>query len=492
VKKRLLFVALFALLIVAIAPVAAQGEFAGQKIVIVTQTGSAIGGPALTYGQEWAAANGAEVEVQQFAFGDLFPKIITALQTGSGEFDVMIYASDWMGDIAGGGYVLPIPDSVKEAVDWEDILPLYRERIADWGGTTYAVPFDGDSHMMYYRKDLVNPESAFAADFQAEYGYPLDEPQTWGQYRDIATFFQGKEVDTAGLVGPIFGTAEALRRNAQSFWFLMSRSGGYAKVPGDPYFFFDENMTPLVNTPGWVRGLENWVEISQCCAAPDMINFDVTNVREVFPAGQTVFGLDWGDVGPITLDPNSSIVQGLAGFGVMPGGEEYWDRATQAWVTPESGVNRAPFIAFGGWVMSVAADSDVADAAMSLVSYLGARELAGTLAVTGGTGVNPLRQSQFDNVELWTGAGFDQASAEDYLGAILDTINDPNAIVDLRIPGAFEYFSALDTGIARAMAGEATPQEALDAVAVEWDAITERLGRDNQLKLYKESLGISS
>jgi len=297
VKKRLLFVALFALLIVAIAPVAAQGEFAGQKIVIVTQTGSAIGGPALTYGQEWAAANGAEVEVQQFAFGDLFPKIITALQTGSGEFDVMIYASDWMGDIAGGGYVLPIPDSVKEAVDWEDILPLYRERIADWGGTTYAVPFDGDSHMMYYRKDLVNPESAFAADFQAEYGYPLDEPQTWGQYRDIATFFQGKEVDTAGLVGPIFGTAEALRRNAQSFWFLMSRSGGYAKVPGDPYFFFDENMTPLVNTPGWVRGLENWVEISQCCAAPDMINFDVTNVREVFPAGQTVFGLDWGDVG---------------------------------------------------------------------------------------------------------------------------------------------------------------------------------------------------
>ena len=73
------------------------------------------------------------------------------------------------------------------------------------------------------------------------------------------------------------------------------------------------------------------------------------------------------------------------------------------------------------------------------------------LQATGGTGVNPLRQSQFDNLELWTAAGFDEESAKDYLGAVLDTINDPNAIVDLRIPGAFEYFDALDAGIAKAV-----------------------------------------
>jgi len=36
--------------------------------------------------------------------------------------------------------------------------------------------------MMYYRKDLVNPESMYAAEFEAAYGYTLDEPQTWSQY----------------------------------------------------------------------------------------------------------------------------------------------------------------------------------------------------------------------------------------------------------------------------------------------------------------------
>lgn len=488
-KNFVLFVVVFAVLALLVAPATAQSPFAGQTIVVVTQSGSAIGGPAIDLGRVWGEANGATVEVQQFAFSDLFPRIITALQTGTQEFDVLIYASDWMGDIAGGGYVLPVPDSVKEAVEWEDMIPLYRERIADWGGTTYAVPFDGDSHMMYYRKDLVAPDSPYAAEFESTYGYPLDEPQTWAQYRDIAEFFHNREVETAGVTAPIAGTIEAQRRQAQSFWFLMTRSSGYAKVPGDPYFFFDENMTPLVNTPGWVQGLQDWIDISPF-GAPDMINADVTNVRSVFPAGQSVFGLDWGDVGPITVDPNASVVGGITGFGPHPGGDRYWDRATGEWVTPESGVNRAPFIAYGGWVISVAADSDVADAAWDYISFLANKENAGILAVTGGTGVNPLRTSQFENLDLWLGAGFDEASALDYLDAINESISDPNAVVDLRIPGAFEYFAALDTGISRALAGELSAQEALDGVAQEWDAITERLGRESQLALYKQSLGI--
>jgi len=155
----------------------------------------------------------------------------TALQTKTGEFDVLIYASDWMGDIAGAGYVDTVPDDVKAAIDWEDILPLYRERIANWGDKTYAVPFDGDSHMMYYRKDLVSPTSKYAADFKAKYGFDLDEPKTWTQYKAIAEFFQGKEVETAGVSAPIYGVAEALRKKAQSFWFLMDRAAGYSKIP---------------------------------------------------------------------------------------------------------------------------------------------------------------------------------------------------------------------------------------------------------------------
>lgn len=490
-KKSFVFVVVALMVAVSVGVSAAQDmPFAGMRVVVATQTGSAIGGPVETYRGEWEARTGGTVELQQFAFGDLYQKIITAFETGTGEFDMIIYASDWSGDIMGGGYVVPIPDEIKARIDWEDILPLYRERIADWGGTTYALPFDGDSHMMYYRKDLVNPNSQYAAEFEARYGYTLDEPLTWSQYRDIAEFFHNREVETAGVVAPINGVVEAQRRNAQSYWFIISRAAGYTKIPGDPCFFFDcETMVPRVNNPGWVRALQDWVDIS-AFGPEDMINYDVVNVRAQFPAGNAVFGLDWGDVGPITVDPNVSVVNDLTGFGVLPGGDQYWDYNTNEWVTPESGVNQAPFIAYGGWIISVAADSDVIEAALDFAAFMADKDLAAVLATTGGTGVNPLRQSQFDNVDIWVNAGFSEEAALDYLDAILSTINHPNAVLDIRIPGSAEYLDALDVGVARALSREATPQEALDGVAAAWEQITERRGREAQAAFYRASIGV--
>ena len=56
--------------------------------------------------------------------------------------------------------------------------------------------------------------------------------------------------------------------------------------------------------------------------------------------------------------------------------------------------------------------------------------------------------------------------------------------------GAFEYFDALDFGISQAVAGNMSAQEALDGVAATWEEITDRLGRESQLELYQQSLGI--
>ena len=69
-------------------PASAQ-DFSGQTVVVVTQTGSAIGGPVLDKGPIWEEATGGNIELQTFAFGELFEKIVTALSTGSGDYDVL-------------------------------------------------------------------------------------------------------------------------------------------------------------------------------------------------------------------------------------------------------------------------------------------------------------------------------------------------------------------------------------------------------------------
>lgn len=478
----LIVLALFAALF--IVPASAQ-DFSGQTVIVVTQTGSAIGGPVLDKGPIWEEMTGGNVELQTFAFGELFEKIVTALETGSGDYDVIIYAADWAGDIMAPGYVEVMSDDILAKIESDDVIPLYADRITTWGGVPYALPYDGDAHMLYYRKDLINNEE-YAAEFEAQYGYPLAEPTTWTQYYDIAEYFNGKEVDTAGSMAPIYGALEAQRRNAQSYWVYLSRAAGYGKVPGNPCFFFScDDMTPQVNNPGWVRALEEYVGIRDV-GDPEMINYDVADTRTLFTTGTAVLNLDWGDVGTISVDPNTSIVQGQVGFGVLPGGDSYWDYEAGEWVEEE---NTAPFIAFGGWIISVASDSDVKEAALDFAAFLASKEMVNELAVTGGTGINPSRFSQLEDTAPWVAAGFDEESAADYLDAIQNTINHPNAVLDLRITGSSEYLSTLDAEVARAVAGEISAQEALDNVAAQWDAITDRLGRDAQLEQYKAAVG---
>lgn len=484
-RRLSIFVILLTLLTAA--SVGAQ-DFSGQTVVVVTQTGSAIGGPVLDKGPIWEEVTGGNIELQTFAFGELFEKISTALATGSGDYDVIIYAADWAGDIMAPGYALEISEAILDQIDADDVIPLYADRITTWGGVPYALPYDGDAHMLYYRKDLFANEDYQAA-FEAEYGYPLAEPVTWSQYADIAAFFNGKEVETAGDAAPIFGALEAQRRNAQSYWVYLSRAAGYGKVPGNPCFFFScDDMTPQVNNPGWVRALEEYVAI-RAVGDPEMINYDVADTRTLFTTGTAVLNLDWGDVGTISVDPNTSIVQGDVGFGVLPGGDSYWDHEAGEWVME---VNPAPFIAFGGWIISVAADSDVTEAALDFAAFLASKDMVNELAVTGGTGINPSRFSQLEDTAPWVAAGFDEESAADYLDAIQNTINHPNAVLDIRITGSAEYLSTLDAEIARAVAGEISAQEALDNVAALWDDITDRLGRDAQLAQYKAAVGFGS
>ena len=47
----------------------------------------------------------------------------------------------------------------------------------------------------------------------------------------------------------------------------------------------------------------------------------------------------------------------------------------------------------------------------------------------------------------------------------------------------------LDVEVSRALAGEISSQEAMDNIAVGWDEITDRLGREEQLEQYRSAVG---
>lgn len=62
-----------------------------------------------------------------------------------------------------------------------------------YDGKKYVAPYDCDGQALYYRRDLLTDPAHLEA-FSAGYGYELAVPQTWENLRDIARYFNGKEL----------------------------------------------------------------------------------------------------------------------------------------------------------------------------------------------------------------------------------------------------------------------------------------------------------
>ena len=71
-----------------------------------------------------------------------------------------------------------------------------------------------------------------------------------------------------------------------------------------------------------------------------------------------------------------------------------------------------------------------------------------------------------------------------------DSYNHPNAAIEPRIPGIFQYYSIAEDELAKIYAGQYDAQTGADNIAAAWEKITDQIGRESQIKLYKASLGL--
>ena len=157
-------------------------------------------------------------------------------------------------------------------------------------------------------------------------------------------------------------------------------------------------------------------------------------------------------------------MQDKVGAVIIPGSKQVLDRATGKLVdcTPDLPLRhrrREPCAVRGVRRLvrrrNNAAATPKKDAAYAFLSYMSAPEQSNEDVTIGITGFNPYRTSQFENLDLWIKAGMSKEAAEVYLGAIKDSLNSPNMVLDLRVPQNQRYQQVvLDTAVGRIRAGE--------------------------------------
>jgi multiple sugar transport system substrate-binding protein len=264
----------------------------------------------------------------------------------------------------------------------------------------------------------------------------------------------------------MYGSAEQ-RNQGWGYGWWMARYVSKA-APWMP--FWDENMTPLINSAEGIKATEQYVETVQF-SHPDILSWSFTETVGLMAAGQAATDVRWPFLSFFVQGPDSQ-VKGKIAYALPPGDEI------------DGQLNRRAIMQFGT-SCAVNAHSKNPELAYLFLQWLNSPEKGPLVrGATTGFADASVRWNDVDNEAL-------QAKyPPEYFAISLDlaqiTTPEPS------IPGANEYIDILDRNLQEAAQGSKTPKEAMDAAAAGWDDVTDRLGRENQMEVWQQFLEIAT
>ncbi|WP_163537013.1 sugar ABC transporter substrate-binding protein [Gracilibacillus sp. YIM 98692] len=397
-----------------------------QSITVLVEGGS----PAFTVANETAdefkEETGYEVKIEAVPYTGVYDKLKAEVASRAGAFDVATIDILWFPALAGG--LLPIGDLVTDQVE-SDLFPGLIS-----GGTyndeVYGMPVWTNVKNLIYRKDLFqNNENKMA--FQDKYGYELQPPQTWEEYRDVAEFFT-QDTNEDGNID-MYGTTVFGANNGDSVASWLDHA---AQAGADP-LVVGKNGEVLVNTEPYVESLEFLTTLlhadqSVPAGALEMASAETS---ELFWSGKSAMMLAWGHFYVPSNDPEQSDIAGNVGSAPMIAGDE--------------GIGAVP----GPWYQVIPKSSNKPEIAKQYIQFLYEKNelYMETLGVAA-------RKSVFEE--------YGEKEGYEHLQPLMTTLSGEQTQNRPKIKQWQQIESeALIPAVQYAFSGEKTPQEALDWAA---------------------------
>ena len=423
--------------------VEAAKEYAGTEITIVWEAGLQSLDPLNFSGPKWKELTGIDVKVIEVSTAEMFTKIMQEHRAGTGAYDALNVIPSWMPDLARAGALEPLDDYVDKygyREELQEIAPVYRDNQMKVGDTIYGFPDDGDVFLFYYRTDIFEENG-------------LEPPKTWAEFAEMGQMLTDK-------YAPDMYGAAFFRDAPYTQWMFQERF----RVEGGR-FFDEETMKATVNNDVGVKVFtEMRAENAFMPAGVETWGF-VENLA-AFLAGDTAMTISWPPYGrwaagygtddeALSWVPKSTIA-GKVGYALPPGGH--------------------PQLA-AGFSLGVSSSSKNKEAAYLFIQWLNSKDTSLERVQLPYALRDPFRDSHFASEEYksrWP-------EAPEYLAALQE--GAVSGLLDLSLLQTDKYEEALRQGVSRLWAGE-DPQAILDDVAAQWDAITERIGVEDQKAAY--------
>ena len=387
---------------------------------------------------EWKARSGGELTVEAITLDDLQKSEPLA-------GDLVIFPSRWLGALAEHSQLRPLRDSLLESPELglSDIYPAIRNGEMRYGGQTLALPLGSPPLLAFSRSNV-----------------PGQPP-------------------TSAWTPPLAGRAAA--------YTLMARALSYTESPQRAEALFSaEDMTPRIAAAPFVRALSEIKE--EAAAASDAASVDFAGGVQAVRAGNAVSTLGWPSLARDASQPEDNAVAEAAAFSPLPVAEQIYSESQADW---ENQTFPQPVTLLGveGRLVGVCRSSRNAVSAFKLCQWLTSGDIAVQLS-SRSRGTLWYRASQAGAYARWTGGQAVKESSTPVTKVVAEALAVDTPVLIPRVPAIDEYLDVLAEAVRTAEPGEEAATAALSEVSAKWEAITERLGREGQVRAYRRHLGI--
>ncbi|MYL34343.1 extracellular solute-binding protein [Pontibacillus yanchengensis] len=404
-----------------------ESQSKGDKtLTVLVEGGSPAYQVATETKDEFKEETGYEVKIEAVPYTGVYDKLKAEVASRAGAFDVATIDILWFPALSSG--LLPLDDVVTD--DVQDDLFNGLVSGGTYNDTTYGMPVWTNAKNLIYRKDLFNDEANKEA-FKEEYGYELQPPKDWEQYRDVAKFFT-KDNDGDGQVDQ-YGTTVFGANNGDSVASWLDHA---AQAGADPLVVGDDGEV-LVNNEPYVEALELLTTmLNEDQSVPKgALEMASAETAELFWSGKSAMMLAWGHFYVPSNDPEKSEVAGKVGSAPMIAGD--------------AGIGAVP----GPWYQVVPKSTKNPEMAKKYIEFLYEKNelYMETLGVAA-------RKSVFEE--------YGKKEGYEHLAPLQETLSAEQTQNRPKIKEWQQIESeALIPAVQYALSGEKTPQEALDWAA---------------------------
>lgn len=395
--------------------------------------------------KDFEAKSGNTMKFEFVPWPNFADRMLNELNSGGKLCDLMIGDSQWIGGAAENGQYIKLNDFFdKEGIKMDDFIPATVIGYAEWPKNSpnyWALPAFGDVVGWTYRKDWFSrPE--LQAEFKQKYGRDLAVPKTFAELKDIAEFFQKRQVDGK----TVYGAAIYTERGSEGITMgVMDVLYSYGFEYGNPKKAYE--LDGFVNSADAVKGLEFYKALYDCCTPPGHSDAYMSEDIDAYKSGQVALQMNFAFTWP-GIHADANVGGDKSGYFPNP-----------------AGATGVQFAQLGGQGISVVAASDKQKEALDYIKWFAQPEIQKKWWALGG--YSALR-SVVEDPSFATSQPYAQTFL-DSMAIVKDFWAEPS------------YASLLQASQKRfhdyVVANQGTAKDALDGLSEDWKDIFEDEGK---------------